>query len=195
MNSYRLEIPEVILFEPKIFEDHRGTFFESFNVSDFASAIDEGTFHSSCTFVQDNHSTSYKNVLRGLHYQINPHAQGKLVRAVVGMIFDVAVDIRPKSPTLGKHVCAILSAENRRQLWIPPGFAHGFMVMSNVAEVLYKATEFYCQGSERSIRWDDPDLNIKWPSDYPVLSEKDQHGLTCLSWKQYLNCIGDTNGD
>ena len=190
MQATKLEIPEVMVLEPKVFEDDRGCFFESFNAREFRNLTGVDVF-----FAQDNHSTSYKNVLRGLHFQINPHAQGKLVRAVVGMIFDVAVDIRPKSPTLGKHVCAILSAENRRQLWIPPGFAHGFMVMSPVAEVLYKATEFYCQGSERSIHWNDPDLNIKWPSDYPVLSEKDQTGLTCLSWRQYLNCIGELDGD
>ena len=163
------KIPEVLAIEPRVFQDERGFFLESFNQQAFDEAT--GTSHA---FVQDNHSSSSANILRGLHYQIQ-NAQGKLVRAVVGSIYDVAVDIRQGSPTFGKAVGKILSAENKKQLWIPPGFAHGFYVLSDTADVLYKATDFYSPEHERSIVWNDPDLKIQWPTagKEPVLSSKD----------------------
>ena len=168
------KIPEVVVIEPRIFQDERGFFLESFNQKVFDEAI--GTHYS---FVQDNHSSSSANILRGLHYQIQ-NAQGKLVRAVVGSIYDVAVDLRKGSPTFGKSVGKILSAENKKQLWIPPGFAHGFYVLSEVADVLYKATDFYSPQHERSIVWNDPDLKIQWPTagNTPILSGKDAEGDT-----------------
>ena len=143
-----LAIPDVLLIEPKVFGDDRGFFFESFNQHRFneATGLD-------LQFVQDNHSKSVKNVLRGLHYQIPPKAQGKLVRAVTGEVFDVAVDLRKNSPTFGKWVGELLSAENKRQMWIPPGFAHGFLVLSDSAEFLYKTTDYYAPECERCIRW------------------------------------------
>lgn len=165
------EIPEVVLIEPKVFGDDRGFFFESYNKQAF---IDKAGVN--LTFVQDNHSRSAKHVLRGLHYQIE-QAQGKLIRVVVGSIYDVAVDIRRSSPTYGQWVGRLLSAENKHQLWVPPGFAHGFVVVSEVAEVLYKATDFYAPQHERSILWNDPDIGINWPlSEDPVLSQKDLAG-------------------
>jgi dTDP-4-dehydrorhamnose 3,5-epimerase len=166
-------IPDVKLLEPKIFGDHRGFFFESYNqrlLGEVAGIYDY--------FVQDNHSKSAKNVLRGLHYQrIDP--QGKLVRVVTGEIFDVAVDIRQSSPTFGKWVGALLTSSNKRMLWVPPGFAHGFLVLSDHADFLYKTTAYYNPGSDRCIRWDDPDLDIKWPlqGNKPLLSPKDQMGI------------------
>lgn len=171
MNSFTTEIPDVILIEPQVFGDDRGFFFESYNERSLADKAGIQTH-----FVQDNHSRSSQGVLRGLHYQIQ-QPQGKLVRVVVGSIYDVAVDIRKSSPTFGQWVGRFLSAENKHQLWVPPGFAHGFLVVSEVAEVLYKATDFYAPQHERSIRWDDPDLNIQWPLEVePVLSKKDQAG-------------------
>ena len=163
------KIPEVFVLEPRVFQDERGFFLESFNQRAFDEAA--GTHYS---FVQDNHSSSSANILRGLHYQIQ-HAQGKLVRAVIGSIYDVAVDIRKGSPTFGKAVGKILSAENKKQLWIPPGFAHGFYVLSETADVLYKATDFYSPQDERCIIWNDPELKIQWPTagKEPVLSSKD----------------------
>ncbi len=163
------KIPEVLVIEPKVFRDERGFFLESFNQRAFDEAV--GTHY---TFVQDNHSSSTTNILRGLHYQVK-NVQGKLVRACVGSIYDVAVDIRVASPTFGKSVGKVLSAENKKQLWIPPGFAHGFYVLSEVADVLYKATDFYSQAHERSLLWNDPDLNIQWPTagQQPILSAKD----------------------
>ena len=169
-----LAIPDVLLIEPKVFGDDRGFFFESFNQHRFneATGLD-------FQFVQDNHSKSAKNVLRGLHYQIPPKAQGKLVRAVAGEVFDVAVDLRKSSPTFGKWVGELLSAENKRQMWIPPGFAHGFLVLSDSAEFLYKTTNYYAPECERSIRWDDPDVAIGWPpTGQPALSDKDNAGLS-----------------
>ena len=164
-----LAIPEVLLIEPKVFGDERGFFYESFNQQAFNEAVGHDI-----QFVQDNHSKSAKNVLRGLHYQLPPKAQGKLVRAVAGEVFDVAVDIRKNSPTHGQWVGEVLSAENKRQMWIPPGFAHGFLVLSESAEFLYKTTDFYAPEHERSIIWNDPVLAIKWPLvEAPVLSEKD----------------------
>jgi dTDP-4-dehydrorhamnose 3,5-epimerase len=171
MNILKTEIPEIILVEPQVFGDDRGFFLESYNERAFAEKAGI-TAH----FVQDNHSRSAQGVLRGLHYQIQ-QPQGKLVRVVVGSIYDVAVDIRKSSPSFGQWVGCFLSAENKQQLWVPPGFAHGFLVVSEVAEVLYKATDFYAPQHERSIRWDDPDLNIQWPLESePVLSRKDQAG-------------------
>ena len=168
MNSKQLRIPEVVLFEPKVFGDDRGFFFESFNQKRFEELVGERV-----SFVQDNHSRSQKGVLRGLHYQIQ-HPQGKLVRVATGEIFDVAVDIRKSSPTFGMWVGDILSAENRRQLWVPAGFAHGFLVLSDSADVLYKTTDFYYQEHDRGIRWDDPTIGIEWPEVSEVLlSEKD----------------------
>jgi len=167
----RLAIPEVILFEPKVFGDERGFFFESFNQRSFEEAIGKKV-----SFVQDNHSRSAKNVLRGLHYQIQ-QPQGKLVRVVQGEVFDVAVDIRKNSPTFGKWVGEILSDENKRQLWVPEGFAHGFLTLSDTAEFLYKTTEYYAPAFERCIRWDDMSIGIKWPlSTPPLVSAKDQVG-------------------
>ncbi|WP_395141327.1 dTDP-4-dehydrorhamnose 3,5-epimerase [Schlegelella aquatica] len=164
------EIPEVLILEPRVFEDERGFFMESFNQRLFDDAV--GTHYD---FVQDNHSRSKKGVLRGLHYQLPPHAQGKLVRVTAGAVFDVAVDIRKSSPTFGKWVGVELSADNRRQLWIPPGFAHGFLVLSETTDFLYKTTAYYNSGADRCVRWNDPSLNIRWPIlEEPLLSNKDQ---------------------
>lgn len=155
MNVIKTEIPDVLIFEPKVFGDERGFFFESFNQKVFEEAVGRKV-----EFVQDNHSKSSKGVLRGLHYQLEPYAQGKLVRCVVGEVFDVAVDIRKSSSTFGKWVGVNLSAENKRQLWIPEGFAHGFITLSNIAEFIYKTTQFYNPSFERVIAWDDPVLNL-----------------------------------
>jgi dTDP-4-dehydrorhamnose 3,5-epimerase len=161
-------IPEVLVMEPKVFGDQRGFFLESFNARDFLEATGLDV-----TFVQDNHSGSSRGVLRGLHYQTQ-RPQGKLVRVAQGEIFDVAVDLRRSSPTFGRWVGEILSAENRRQLWIPPGFAHGFLVLSEWAECLYKATDFYAPDFERTMRWDDKALKIDWPiTGAPKLSLRD----------------------
>ncbi len=164
-----LSIPDVLLLEPKVFGDDRGFFFESFNQQIFEEAIGRRV-----TFVQDNHSRSVRGVLRGLHYQIqNP--QGKLVRAVIGEVFDVAVDIRRNSPTMGQWVGVHLSAENKRQLWVPEGFAHGFLVLSEVADFLYKTTDYYAPECERSILWNDPGIGIAWPPvSAVVMSQKDK---------------------
>lgn len=169
MNVIKTDISDVLIFEPKIFGDDRGFFFESFSQKVFEEAVGRKV-----DFVQDNHSKSVKNVLRGLHYQLEPYAQGKLVRCIVGEVFDVAVDIRNDSPTFGKWVGVNLSAENKRQLWIPEGFAHGFLVLSDTAEFVYKTTKFYEKNSEVGLKWDDPNVNINWPVDGAViLSEKD----------------------
>jgi dTDP-4-dehydrorhamnose 3,5-epimerase len=171
MNVVPTEIPEVLIIEPKVFEDDRGFFFESFNQRTFAEKTGV-----EADFVQDNHSRSSQNVLRGLHYQIQ-QPQGKLVRVVAGAVFDVAVDIRKSAPTFGKWVGCLLSAENKRLLWVPVGFAHGFLVVSQTAEVLYKTTDYYAPAHERCILWNDPDLAINWElTATPVLSAKDQAG-------------------
>lgn len=174
MKATPLSIPDVLLLEPKVFGDDRGFFFESFNQSQFEAAVGRQV-----NFVQDNHSRSAKNVLRGLHYQIQ-RPQGKLVRVVQGEVFDVAVDIRRSSPTFGKWVGEIISAENRSQLWVPEGFAHGFLVLSDNAEFLYKTTEYYAHSFERCIAWNDANLAINWPTHggEPVLSIKDTQGDT-----------------
>lgn len=169
MNAISLSIPDIVLLEPRVFSDERGFFFESFNQQQFDTAVGR-----KICFVQDNHSRSMKNVLRGLHYQIK-HPQGKLVRVVAGEIFDVAVDLRASSPTFGKWAGEKLSAENRKQLWIPEGFAHGFLVLSEYAEIVYKTTDYYARQFERSIMWNDPSIGIEWPADIqPLLSMKDK---------------------
>ena len=163
-------IEGVLIIEPKVFGDERGFFFESFNQRAFNEAVGH-----TVDFVQDNHSRSAKGVLRGLHFQRPPHAQGKLVRVTQGSVFDVAVDIRPDSPTFGRWVGTELSGANHRQMWIPAGLAHGFLVTSDSADFLYKTTDYYRPESEGSVRWDDPDLAIAWPLDgiTPALSAKD----------------------
>jgi len=163
----RLEIPEVVLIEPRVFEDERGFFMETYKVPDFVATGIKGNF------VQENHSRSTKGVLRGLHYQNPPFAQGKLVRVIRGKIFDLAADIRKGSPTWGKWVGVILSEKNKHILYVPEGFAHGFCVLSQTAEVIYKTTAVYSPESEAGIIWNDRDLNIEWPVDEPILSEKD----------------------
>lgn len=169
MKATPLSIPDVVLFEPTVFGDERGFFFESFNQAKFEAAIGRQV-----NFVQDNHSRSVKNVLRGLHYQIQ-QPQGKLVRVVQGEVFDVAVDIRRSSPTFGKWAGAVLSADNKRQLWVPEGFAHGFVVTSDSAEFLYKTTDYWAPEFERSIAWNDVAIGIQWPiHGEPALSAKDQ---------------------
>jgi dTDP-4-dehydrorhamnose 3,5-epimerase len=173
MNVTPTAIPDVLLLEPKMFGDSRGFFYESFNQRAFEAAIG-----GPAGFVQDNHSRSGRDVLRGLHYQVE-QPQGKLVRVVAGAVFDVAVDIRPASPTFGRWVGVDLTADNRRQLWIPPGLAHGFLVLSDTAEFLYKTTEYYAPKHERCILWNDSVLDIRWPlSGSPILSDKDAAGLT-----------------
>ncbi len=171
MKATPLSLPDLILFEPDVYGDERGFFYESFNRKLF-----EAHTRIKTDFVQDNHSKSSSGVLRGLHYQLPPAAQGKLVRVVQGEVFDVAVDIRKNSATFGQWAGVILSAENKHQLWIPEGFAHGFYTLSDTAEFLYKTTHYYSPDHERSIRWDDPTLAIQWPERpaAPVLSAKDQ---------------------
>ncbi|PND30130.1 dTDP-4-dehydrorhamnose 3,5-epimerase [Achromobacter pulmonis] len=173
MNAQRLAIPDVVLIEPKVFGDDRGFFFESFNHARFEEAIGRPV-----QFVQDNHSRSAQHVLRGLHYQIQ-QPQGKLVRVVQGEVFDVAVDLRKSSPTFGQWVGEVLSAHNKRQLWVPEGFAHGFVVLSDTAEVLYKTTDYYAPTFERCLAWNDPAVGIHWPAGLvPQLSAKDQQGAS-----------------
>lgn len=173
-------IPDVLIIEPTVYGDDRGFFFESFNQSKFEQAIGRKV-----SFVQDNHSKSAKNVLRGLHYQIQ-QPQGKLVRVVSGEVFDVAVDIRKSSPTFGKWVGEILSADNKKQLWVPEGFAHGFVVLSETAEFLYKTTDYYAPEFERSIAWNDSTLAIVWPiQGIPTLSSKDQQAKLLASAEHF----------
>ncbi len=172
MKATATAIPDVLVIEPKVFGDERGFFYESFNQQAFNAALGQ-----TIDFVQDNHSKSSKAVLRGLHYQLAPRAQGKLVRVVQGAVFDVAVDIRKDSKTYGQWVGEILSAENKKQLWIPAGLAHGFLTLSDTAEFLYKTTDYYSPEHERCIRWDDTDLAIQWPDvGMPQLSAKDING-------------------
>ena len=171
MKFTSLSIPDVVLIEPKVFGDSRGFFLESFKQDLFNEAT--GTNYE---FIQDNHSRSSKGVLRGLHYQLPPYAQGKLVRVITGAVFDVAVDIRRSSPTFGKWVGAELTAENHKQLWIPPGFAHGFVVLSDTADFVYKTTAYYAPQTDRGVLWNDAEIGIEWPQlDIPFsLSDKDQ---------------------
>lgn len=169
MKSEPTELAGVLVIEPKVFPDERGHFFESFNQQRFESLTGQHV-----TFVQDNQSFSRKGVVRGLHYQLPPKAQGKLVRVVKGEVFDVSVDVRKHSPQFGKWVGVILSEINRKQLWIPEGFAHGFQVLSDTAEVIYKTTDYWSAAHERGIRWNDSTIGIEWPlKDMPVISDKD----------------------
>ena len=172
MKVTSLKIPDVLLIEPRVFEDARGFFFESFREDVFKKETSLNV-----SFVQDNHSKSSQGVLRGLHYQLPPHAQGKLVRVIQGEVLDIAVDIRESSPTCGQYVAEILSSDNRKQLYIPKGFAHGFLTLSETSEFLYKTTDFYHPESERCILWNDANLNIKWPENLKIeLSPKDLLG-------------------
>jgi len=172
VNLIPTDIPDVLIIEPDVFVDQRGFFFESFHAARFSAALGR-----KLDFVQDNHSRSIRGVLRGLHYQIQ-QTQGKLVRVVTGEVFDVAVDLRKSSATFGRWLGVTLSAENKRQLWVPEGFAHGFVVTSRVAEVLYKMTDYWAPEHERCIRWDDPCISIRWPLDgKPILSDKDAQGV------------------
>lgn len=170
MNVIKTAIPDVLIFDPKVFGDDRGFFYESFN-----NRVFEETVGRQVEFVQDNHSKSSKGVLRGLHYQLAPHAQGKLVRCIIGEVFDIAVDIRKSSTTFGQWIGVNLSAENKRQLWIPEGFAHGFLVLSETAEFVYKTTDYYQPQLERAVSYNDPQLNIQWPFNVNLkLSPKDE---------------------
>lgn len=174
MKYSKLKIPDVVLIEPEVFADHRGFFMETFRHDQFKNNV------AQTNFVQDNHSKSGQGILRGLHYQIE-HTQGKLVRVTSGEVFDVAVDIRKSSPFFGEWVGEILSEENKKLLWIPPGFAHGFYVLSDKAEFIYKCTDYYAPEYERSILWNDSDIDINWPvitGVQPILSEKDRNGVT-----------------
>jgi dTDP-4-dehydrorhamnose 3,5-epimerase len=180
MIAVETALPGVLILEPKVFEDARGHFFESFNQREIQrlTGFTDG-------FVQDNHSKSHGNVLRGLHYQLQ-HPQGKLVRVVVGEVFDVAVDLRRSSATFGQWVGVALSADNKRMLWIPPGFAHGFLVSSQSCELLYKTTDYWSPAHERCIRWDDPTLAIEWPlSSAPLVSAKDAEGVSFRAAETY----------
>ncbi len=180
MNFIPTDIPDVVLIEPRVFGDHRGFFMETWNAQTFR---DGGL---DVQFVQDNHSRSGKGILRGLHYQMQ-HPQGKLVRVTLGEVYDVAVDMRRSSPTFGQHVGVTLSADDKQMLWIPPGFAHGFLVTSDECEFLYKCTDLYAPEHERALRWNDPALGIDWPLDggEPVLSEKDAAGQLLADAEAY----------
>lgn len=175
MNVVRTAIDGVLILEPKVFRDERGFFVETFNSKVFDQAVGRAY-----PFVQDNHSRSTRGVLRGLHCQLPPHEQGKLVRCMRGRIFDVAVDLRKGSPTRGRWVGVELNEDNQRQLWLPPGMAHGFLVLSDVAEMQYKVTDYYAPQAERAIRWDDPSIGVAWPAleSAPVVSAKDRAGTT-----------------
>jgi len=174
MKITKLTIPEVLLIEPVIFQDNRGFFFESFNLTKFQEATSLDVI-----FVQDNHSKSTQGILRGPHYQLPPHAQGKLVRVIQGEVLDVVVDLRRSSPTFGKSVAEILSSENKKQMWIPEGFAHGFLTLSETSEFLYKTTDYYYPQYERCLLWNDNSLNITWPKGIEVnLSLKDKNALS-----------------
>lgn len=181
INFRQLSISGIVLIEPQIFNDDRGFFFESFNQKEFEKVINRKV-----NFVQDNHSRSSKGVLRGLHYQKAPHEQGKLVRVSHGEVFDVAVDLRKNSITYGQWVAEILTAENKKVLWIPEGFAHGFLVLSDKADFLYKTTKYYEPDSEITIKWDDVNLNIDWPDIKKIISEKDKKGISFFDSKKII---------
>lgn len=175
MKLIQTAIPDVVIVEPQVFGDERGWFMESFNERDFHAELGKLGLPIPKPFVQDNHSCSSRGVLRGLHYQVAPTAQGKLVRVIQGSVFDVAVDIRESSPTYGMHVSVELSAENKRSLWIPEGFAHGFLALEDNTQFLYKTTDYYAKDCEKAIRWNDPVLGIRWPAiDEWVVSSKDR---------------------
>jgi dTDP-4-dehydrorhamnose 3,5-epimerase len=175
-----LAIPDLLLIEPQLFGDDRGFFFESFNQNKFEEVVKRRI-----NFMQDNHSKSVKGVLRGLHYQLNPKAQGKLVRVIQGEVFDVAVDLRQSSPTFGKWIGEILSAENKKQMWIPEGFAHGFLTLSDTAEFLYKTTDFYSKDHEQAIIWNDEIIGIDWPMKDVSLSPKDKSAVSFKEAKYF----------
>ena len=175
-----LSIPDVLLIEPQVFGDDRGFFFESFNQNKF-----EEVMGKKINFVQDNHSKSVKGVLRGLHYQLKPKAQGKIVRVIQGEVFDVAVDLRQSSSTFGKWIGEILSSDNKKQIWIPEGFAHGFLTLSDTAEFLYKTTDFYSKEHEQAIRWNDEKIGIQWPMKEVSLSSKDNAALSFKEAKYF----------
>jgi dTDP-4-dehydrorhamnose 3,5-epimerase len=175
-----LNIPDVLLIEPQVFGDDRGFFYESFNQNKFEAALGH-----KINFVQDNHSKSIKGVLRGLHYQLTPKAQGKIVRVTQGEVFDVAVDLRQSSPTFGKWVGEILSGDNNKQMWIPEGFAHGFLTLSDTAEFLYKTTDFYSKEHEEAIQWNDKTIGIDWPMKDVSLSSKDELALSFTEAKYF----------
>jgi len=175
-----LSIPDILLIDPQVFSDDRGFFFESFNQEKFEEVISK-----KINFVQDNHSKSMKGVLRGLHYQLAPKAQGKLVRVIQGEVFDVAVDLRQSSPTFGKWVGEIISADNKKQIWIPEGFAHGFLTLSDTAEFLYKTTDFYSKNHEEAIQWNDETIRIDWPTKDVSLSSKDNAALSFKEAKYF----------
>ncbi len=179
MRVIETELPDVLILEPRVFEDERGFFMESFNLDVFQQATGVGA-----DFVQDNHSRSRQHVLRGIHYQVN-HPQGKLVRVVHGEVLDVVVDLRRSSPQFGQHVAVLISEANRLQLWVPPGFGHGFMVRSEFADFLYKVTEYRVAEDERTLAWDDPSLGIDWGPDAPLLSDKDARGSRLLEADLY----------
>ncbi|MEZ5653657.1 MAG: dTDP-4-dehydrorhamnose 3,5-epimerase [Burkholderiaceae bacterium] len=179
MNVVETDLPGVLILEPKVFGDARGFFFESFNLDRFQEATGVGA-----DFVQDNHSRSARGVLRGIHYQL-VYPQGKLVRAVVGEVLDVAVDLRRSSPHFGQHVAVRLSADNKRQLWIPPGFGHGFLVLSEVAEFLYKTTEYWHPEHDRTLAWNDPSVGVDWGMAEPSLSDKDTRGAALFEAEVY----------
>lgn len=181
MKVIKTEIENVLIFEPAIFEDDRGFFYESYNKKKFTELT--GIVED---FVQDNHSKSIQGVIRGLHFQKEPCAQGKLVRCIRGSVFDVIVDIRPQSETYGKWIGIELTEKNKRQIWIPAGFAHGFQTLSLEAEFLYKTTDYYSPKNEKCIIWNDETLNINWPLDNVILSEKDSEGLTLKEWQQEM---------
>ncbi|MGE5425255.1 MAG: dTDP-4-dehydrorhamnose 3,5-epimerase [Syntrophothermus sp.] len=184
MKITKTSIAGLLILEPEIFRDDRGYFFESFNSDTFK------TLGIEAEFVQDNESCSRKNVLRGLHFQVSPHAQGKLVRVVKGSVLDVAVDLRKDSPDFGKHVSTFLSEENKAMFWIPPGFAHGFIALEEKTVFVYKCSETYHRESERCIRWDDPELNIDWGAEHPLVSEKDAKGI---SFRDYAASLVNTS--
>ena len=188
MKLIRTKIPDLIIIEPTIFEDERGWFFETFNKDKFHVALHELGLPASRPFIQDNHSCSKKNVLRGLHFQNAPYAQGKLVRVIRGAVYDVAVDIRKESATFGQYVAVELNQNNKRMFWIPEGFAHGFLTLEDDTHFLYKTTGSYHKASELSIRWDDPYLSIDWPlSNGPILNEKDNCASFFNEIKQVLH--------
>lgn len=184
MKLVQTVIPDVVIIEPQVFSDERGWFMESFNEQRLHAEMQALGLSIPCPFVQDNYSCSKKGVLRGLHYQRSPYGQGKLVGVLCGAAFDVAVDIRQDSPTFGQWVSQVLSAENKRMLWIPEGFAHGFLALTDGTHFAYKTTNYYMKESEMTIRWDDPHLAIKWPRDIPfILSEKDREAKILDSFK------------
>ena len=183
MKSTKLRFPEVLLLEPDIFKDERGFFYESFNQDKFDKVTGK-----KISFVQDNYSKSKKNTLRGLHYQVPPMSQGKLVSVLQGEVFDVVVDLRKSSPSFGKFVCEILNSVTKKQLWVPEGFAHGFLVTSDFAEVMYKTTNFYSPNHERSIIWSDQDLSINWPKQSNILlSDKDKNASSFADTNFFTN--------